>query len=107
MEFALFLLLSILAGLMQPIQSGINSQLKLDLNSTYLSGAISNFIGAILMVLLAFALEKDGIRHPTLSDGHIWNWTGGILSALIVSAMIIIPKKISYASFFGSVKNLV
>ena len=38
MQSLLFFLLAALAGLFQPIQSGINSQLKYDLNSTYLSG---------------------------------------------------------------------
>ncbi|MDN7032056.1 DMT family transporter [Lactiplantibacillus plantarum] len=101
MQSLLFFLLAALAGLFQPIQSGINSQLKYDLNSTYLSGAISNFIGALLMVGLALTLERSGLQSPTLSGNHLWNWTGGILSALIVSAMIIVPKKISYSTFFA------
>jgi len=101
MQSLLFFLLAALAGLFQPIQSGINSQLKYDLNSTYLSGAISNFIGALLMVGLALTLERNGLQSPTLSGNHLWNWTGGILSALIVSAMIIVPKKISYSTFFA------
>ncbi|NWO06516.1 MAG: DMT family transporter [Alteromonadaceae bacterium] len=88
MQSLLFFLLAALAGLFQPIQSGINSQLKYDLNSTYLSGAISNFIGALLMVGLALTLERNGLQSPTLSGNHLWNWTGGILSALIVSAIL-------------------
>ncbi|ETY75732.1 hypothetical protein LFAB_00465 [Lactiplantibacillus fabifermentans T30PCM01] len=101
MPAMVFIVLAVLAGLFQPIQSGINSQLKLDVNSSYLSGAISNFIGAVVMCILAFTLERDGLKMPVLSGNHWWNWTGGILSALIVSAMIILPKKISYSSFFA------
>lgn len=71
MQSLFFFLLAALAGLFQPIQSGINSQLKYDLNSTYLSGAISNFIGALLMVGLALTLERNGLQSPTLSGNHL------------------------------------
>lgn len=103
METFIFILLALIAGISQPIQSGVNGSLKSETNSPYLSGAISNLIGAFLMLLFAFLLSgKQQLIFPKFELDRWWIWTGGILSMIIVVSTIIIPAKISYSTFFAT-----
>ncbi|MCP0887497.1 DMT family transporter [Ligilactobacillus sp. WILCCON 0076] len=95
----LFILFAIIAGLSQPIQSGVNYELRNQVHSAYLSGAISNFIGAVIMVVVALFIEKN-TSLGSLHNVSWWSLSGGIFSVIIVSSMIIVPTKISYSYFF-------
>lgn len=98
----LWIIIALLAGIAQPVQGGVNASLRQEVKSPYISGAISNFIGATLMLIVGSFLHKGPITIPKFQLSQWWMWTGGILSLVIVLATIIIPSKISYTTFFGS-----
>ena len=100
--FFMWLFVAILAGVCQPVQGGVNSQLRAKVSSPFLSGAISNFIGAIIMLTVGLLVQKEPLTFPKFEWNQWWIWTGGILSFMIVIATIIIPGKISYTTFFGA-----
>ncbi|MYV17526.1 DMT family transporter [Furfurilactobacillus milii] len=101
MEKLLLLFFALIAGSFQPIQSGVNATLRTHINSAYLTGAISNFIGAVIMLLLAASIERNNVSLIKPAADNWWLWTGGILSALIVLSTVIVPGRIGYATFFG------
>ena len=102
MMIILWIIIALLAGIAQPVQGGVNASLRKEVNSPYISGAISNFVGATLMLIVGLILHKGPITIPKFQLNQWWIWTGGVLSLVIVLATIIIPSKISYTTFFGA-----
>ncbi|MFU1797881.1 DMT family transporter [Paenibacillus azoreducens] len=102
MESIFFILLTIMAGIFFPLQSGFNAELRRNVGSPYLSGGISNLIGAVIMFAVAFLFRKQiPLLVPHTSTGNWWMWGGGVLSAVIVTTMIVAPARIGYATFIS------
>lgn len=105
MVLVILIICTLLIGFCQPIQAGINGKLR-DLvgGSAFLSGAISNLVGAILMFIIFFTKARGhiGTFFPLniTKDNWYYYLGGGLLSALIVCATIILPRKMSYTLFF-------
>lgn len=105
MVLIILIIVTLLIGFCQPVQAGINSRLR-DLvgGSPFLSGFISNLIGAILMFIIFLTQAKGHVSTFFPLNITKSNWFyyigGGILSALIVCATIILPRKMSYTLFF-------
>lgn len=102
METVIFIAIALFAGICQPLQGGVNAQLRQETKSPYLSGAISNLIGACLMVLVALLLNSKTLTLPKFDLSRWWIWTGGVFSIIIVVSTIIVPTKISYTTFFSA-----
>lgn len=102
MELLILIAIALVAGFSQPMQGGVNAQLSQATHSPFVSGAISNFIGAILMLLITFFFTKGTPALPRFSGNHWWMWTGGLFSVMIVVSTIVLPSKMSYMTFFGT-----
>ncbi|MDM8212767.1 DMT family transporter [Enterococcus hirae] len=97
-----FMLLVFVVGGLFPLQSAVNFQLRQETNSPFLSGAISNLIGALLMLGLAFLLSRQfQLALPKTTSHNWWMWLGGVLSALIVTTSIVMPAKLGYAAYIA------
>ncbi|GGG09361.1 DMT family transporter [Paenibacillus aceti] len=102
METIFFILLTVIAGVFFPLQSGFNAELRRNVGSPYLSGGISNLIGAAIMIFIGFLFRKQiPMLVPHTSAGNWWMWGGGVLSAVIVTTMIVAPVRIGYATFIS------
>jgi transporter family-2 protein len=100
MKAIFFYLLSFIAGCASPMQSGMNGTLSRNLNSPFLSGAISNFIGCLLMVIVAILYARgQPLTTPVGTGAAWWMWLGGLLSAVIVTVSLSAPQQIGFASF--------
>ncbi len=102
MELVVLTIVALLAGFCQPIQSGTNARLSQTSNSSFFSGAISNFVGAIVMFIIAFFFSKELPSLPKFSENPWWMWTGGLFSVVIIVSMIVLPSKMSYMTFFST-----
>jgi transporter family-2 protein len=102
MEALFFILITIIAGVFSPLQSGFNAELRRNVGSPYISGGISNLIGAIIMFSIALLFRKQiPLLVPQTSASNWWMWGGGVLSAVIVTTMIVAPPRIGYATFIS------
>jgi transporter family-2 protein len=85
----LYLLLAVAAGVMLPLQYGINAQLAQWLDSPIRAAFVSFLVGMLaLLVISAF------VRRPLPSAarlGHVpwWVWIGGLLGAFYVTGSIV------------------
>lgn len=99
----LLLLIAFAVGCLSPIQSAVNNRLSHQLNSSYLSGAISNLIGGSIMFFIAlYKHSKSPIIFASLTIKDWWLFSGGIFSAIIVLTSILLPTKIGYASYIST-----
>jgi bacterial/archaeal transporter family-2 protein len=95
----LFLLLAFLIGVTNIIQSGVNSQLRISVQSPLLASVISFITGLIGIGLCYLVFDKN--PAPTLNTlGQIswWKWTGGVLGAFYVLVVVLVVRDLGSAN---------
>lgn len=98
----MMLILAILAGALFPIQGSVNGLLRGEVGNPFVSGAISNTIGMLIMLILAYLTRQQiPISAPETTSQNWYMWLGGLISALVVSANIIIPPYIGFSTFLS------
>ncbi|TXF91749.1 DMT family transporter [Neolewinella aurantiaca] len=101
MQHLPFYLLAIAAGLMLPIQAGLNSEMGRALKSPVYASIVSFAVGLIALLLYAFITRmpfgnlRDGLTLPW------YYWIGGILGAFYVYGIIVLTPRLGVALTFG------
>lgn len=101
MQQALLFLLAIFAGVMLPIQAGLNSEIGRTVKSPVFAALISFLVGTIGLVLFLLATRaswanvKNGFQLPW------YYWTGGLMGAVYVVAIIMLAPRLGVALTFG------
>jgi bacterial/archaeal transporter family-2 protein len=94
-----FLLLAFLIGVANTVQSGVNSQLRVELQNPILASIISFSTGLVaLLICYAFFNKGTGTSPETLRAIDWWKWTGGVLGAFYVLTVIFIVRDIGPAN---------
>ncbi|MFN4144419.1 MAG: DMT family transporter [Runella sp.] len=95
-----FFLLAFLVGVANATQSGINSQLRIELQNPFLASVISFATGLLtLMVCYAFFQKTTTpISLETLRNISWWKFMGGPLGAFFVLSVIFIVRDIGPAN---------
>ncbi|MDM4769238.1 DMT family transporter [Solimonas sp. SE-A11] len=89
--------LAFLVGILLPLQTAINSNLRAQLgDSVLLATTISFAVGAVTMALLALASSERGALQA-LPQLQWWQLTGGFLGAAIVAGSIVLAPRIGLA----------
>lgn len=97
----LILLLVFIAGAGIPIQSAVNSRLRVEVLSPGLSALISFIVGALVLIIVNVTGLLGRGRIPNFAHVPWWAWTGGIYGALVVTAAIVGVPKIGTAGVVG------
>ena len=96
-----FFLLALVAGLMLPIQAGLNSEMGRVLKSPVYASIVSFVTGLIALVLYAFLTRmpfgnlREGLTLPW------YYWIGGVLGAVYVYGLIVLTPRLGVALTFG------
>lgn len=95
----LFVILAFLIGVTNIIQSGVNSQLRIEVQSPLLASLFS-FITGLIGLSLCYAVFD---KHPmptinTLSQISWWKWTGGLLGAFYVLVVVLAVRDLGSAN---------
>ena len=96
----IFYLVPIFIGVAMTIQSGINAQLRNGLNHPLLAAFLS-FLGGLLILGIMLLVVRQPL--PLAADfGTIkwYNYTGGLLGAFVVYAVIVSVHRIGAANMF-------
>ncbi|MGG1660421.1 DMT family transporter [Brevibacillus sp. NRS-1366] len=83
-------ILLLFAGMMMPVQSAANVQLRSALTSPYLALAIAYFIGFLLLFILCIT-QKNTIStlFHALKTKQSWAWLGGAVGVIAVLANLV------------------
>ncbi|MFT7119960.1 MAG: transporter family-2 protein [Neolewinella sp.] len=101
MQQALLFLLAVVAGVMLPIQAGLNSEIGRSIKNPIYGALVSFTVGSIGLILyLLFTQAKwtdlrNGFELPW------YYWSGGLLGAVFVTSVIILTPKLGVALTFG------
>ena len=103
MEIYLLLIITILVGMVTPLQAGVNAFLGKHLNSAMQAGFIS-FLGGFLIMTVCCLLTKKMFPTPSqLIKVPPYLLMGGLLGAIFVVSSIIIAPKIGATVYIACV----
>lgn len=85
---------AIAAGICVAIQTGVNTQLRTYVGSPLQAAFISFLVGAFAIAIVLVIRREMNFSFSVIKTTPWWVWTGGLLGALYVSAIILIAPKI-------------
>ncbi|PHI21835.1 hypothetical protein CEQ90_00680 [Lewinellaceae bacterium SD302] len=101
MPYIFFIFLAIIAGILIPVQSGLNGKLGATAKDP-LMGALLSFVVGTLGTLLFFLLTRGGFSNIKATFQLPWYyWTGGLMGAFFVYTLIVAPPRLGIALTLG------
>ena len=96
----LMIAMTLLAGILIPVQTAINSQLRHVLfGSPVLSSLVSFAVGTITLALLYFGVLRGSLpAGAMLMRTSWWMWIGGMMGAFFVLSGIVAAPRIGVAT---------
>ncbi|MBC1474069.1 DMT family transporter [Listeria grandensis] len=86
-----FMCMGLVAGMMSPIQTSINSRLRIAVDSPIIASLISFLVGMTLLLILSLLVERR-LTFQLRGVGRIpwWIFTGGALGVIFVTSNILL-----------------
>ena len=89
----LLLLIALVAGMLLPVQTGINAELRNLVGQPVLAAAIQFLVGAAALLLVVVAMGAPVPALGKLAAAPWWIWVGGLCGAnYIVIAILLAPR---------------
>ena len=97
-----FLLLTLLAGALLPIQTGVNLQLRSLIGHPLLAALVSFVIGTIGLAIVAAFARAPLALGSAWARGEWWQWGGGLLGAVYIVGTIVLAPRLGAATFVAA-----
>lgn len=99
----ILLLIALVAGMMAPIQAGLNGKMGRAIESPVYAALISFAVGTLVLFGYALATRVEFTNIRQAANTHWSVWSAGFLGAFYVTAAIILTPKLGAALTFGLV----
>ena len=99
----LLLLLALAAGVLLPVQAGVNAQLRSAVGSPLTAALVSFLVGTAGLVTAAVAFRSPMALRGAWVDSPWWQWVGGLIGALYVIATIVLAPRLGAATLVAAV----
>ena len=99
----IFLLLAIAAGVLLPVQAGVNAQLRTALGSPVAAALISFLVGTAGLAAAAVLLRIPLPLARAWVETTPWQWTGGLIGAIYVLAAVVLAPKLGAGTLVAAV----
>lgn len=93
----IFVLFGLVAGMTMPVQAGVNLRLRESLADPVFAAFVSFGVGTVVLGAYGFALRPVP-SMAMVSSAPWWSWTGGMLGAFFVFAIIILAGQLGATS---------
>ena len=108
MQTVLLVVLAALAGMILPMQPGINSMLQSKLGSAWVAALVSFTVGTLILLATVALLRVSANPNilpdlPSIRSAPWWAWLGGLIGAIFVSSSIVLAPKLGAVLFVGAV----
>jgi transporter family-2 protein len=91
------------AGIVLPVQFGVNSHLRDFVGGPVAAAAISFVVGTVALAVAALVVQRSLPEPGSVASAPWWAWTGGLLGAFFVLASIILTPRLGAATTIGQV----
>lgn len=91
-------IVGLIAGIAQPMQTSVNSSLRMRLKSPFLASVSSFGTAALMIAIIVLVLDHNlSIPFAEIAKEPWWIWTGGLLGDVIVILCILCLPKLGSA----------
>src|SRR5262245_43682719 len=97
----LLLFLGLTAGMLLPVQSGINAELRNLVGNPILAATIQFLVGTIVLLLLLVAIQTPLPAVAKLVSAPWWIWVGGICGATFIVVAIVLAPRLGAATLIA------
>ena len=89
------ILLILLAGIGNPVQTAVNSRLRFALGTPLISSTVSFTVGLLVLMVLTL-VTCDSLLVPVSVASRVpwWAWGGGVVGAVMLTALIVVFPKL-------------
>lgn len=101
MQYFLFIIIAIIAGVLIPIQSGLNAKLGEAAKNPVLGALLSFIIGTLGLLTYCLINRADFANVKSAAQIPWYYWTGGLMGAFFVYTLIIVPPRLGIALTLG------
>jgi transporter family-2 protein len=98
-----FLLLALAAGVLLPVQAGLNAQLRSALGSPVAAALVSFLVGTAGLAAVALLLRTPLPLGRAWAATTPWQWSGGLIGAVYVLAAIVLAPRLGAATLIAAV----
>jgi bacterial/archaeal transporter family-2 protein len=99
----LLLLLALAAGVLLPVQVGVNAQLRSVVGSPLTAALVSFLVGTAGLGTAAVILRAPTALRAAWAVSPWWFWIGGLIGALYVVATIVLAPRLGAATLVAAV----
>ncbi len=97
-----YIILALAAGIMMPVQAGVNAILGSHLKTPFLAAFVSFSVGTVALAALCLLLRVPLPGPGLVSKLPLWLWTGGLMGAFFVTTTIILAPKLGAVVLLGT-----
>ena len=101
MQYVWMLLMAIIAGVVLPIQAGVNSQLGKSVENPVYGALLSFVVGTIGLIVYGLLTGMEFSKITQTRTLPWWMWVGGLLGAFYVVSIIVLAPRLGTALTFG------
>jgi transporter family-2 protein len=101
MQLFFYLLMAIIAGILIPVQAGLNAQVGVAVKNPVYGALISFVIGTIGLVAYCLLTRVDFATLKFTSSLPWYYFTGGLMGAFFVLTLIVVPAHLGIALTLG------
>jgi bacterial/archaeal transporter family-2 protein len=99
----LLLLLALAAGVLLPVQAGVNAQLRSVVGSPLSAALVSFLVGTAGLVTAVVIFRAPTALRVAWVASPWWYWVGGLIGALYVVATIVLAPRLGAATLIAAV----
>ncbi|MFI5210907.1 MAG: DMT family transporter [Gemmatimonadales bacterium] len=99
----LLILAAIAVGLVLPLQTGINAQLRLALGHPLAAALVSFLVGTVVLAAAVLMLRVPLPLGRAAEQTNWWHWTGGVLGALYIFVAVVLAPRLGAATLIASI----
>lgn len=101
MQYWIFLLMALVAGAALPTQAAVNNKLATVLQQPLLAALISFSVGTVALLLYCLVTNVPLRAITAAKNVSVAAWTGGLLGAYVVTAVILLVPRMGVAITFS------
>jgi transporter family-2 protein len=96
-------LLAVFAGMLIPLQAGINAQLRSHLNSPWYATLVSLLVSTICIGTFLLVIRAPMPLQATINQTNWWIWTGGTIGVVYVCIVLMMAPKLGATALVASI----
>lgn len=94
--------LAVCAGVLMPVQAGINSTLAHYAGSSIWASLISFCVGSFALLIVFVCLRQPWPGMAALREAPTWSWLGGMMGAFFVACSVMLAPRIGAGTMMAT-----